>query len=92
MKQNEEIEQKKIEDSKRLRSNKSSAASSLAMSQSQFDKRGGSIISKLEEDDDQKDLQTQLAIGENCIDLKVLKLSSELLDEINQFIESLWLA
>lgn len=93
MKQNEEIEQKKVEDQRRLKSNKQAAASSsLAASQMDNLKRSSAVISKLEEDDESRELASQLAVGENSMDVKILKLAAELLDEINQFIENLWLA
>lgn len=85
MKQNEEIEQKKWEDSKRLRSK--SQQSVVAQN---ADKKSA-VISKLEEEDLQQ-LQGggQSVLGENSMDAKTLRLAEELLEEINEFIENLW--
>jgi hypothetical protein len=95
MKQNEEIEQKKVEDQRRLKSNKQAVAASSSLAASQVDimKKSTAVISKLEEDEESRELAGHLAIGENnSMDVKILKLAAELLEEINQFIESLWLA
>lgn len=93
-KQNEEIEQKKMEDSKRQKGNRQqqnlAASQSLNASQAQ-DKKESNQINSGKVKDEESGSQNQLLIGESSMSTKILKLAEELLDEINEFIENLWI-